>query len=324
MTAQIQMIHQQIRDKIDAAKTISVSTHIDPDGDAVGSVLALESFLRRKGKNVIVACHHRVPDMYLFLGKEWTPINLKNEYEHIDCAIIFDCPTRARSGNAGKLFSDDTCIVNVDHHVSNTHYGDVNLVDTTASSCGELLFDLLDSYGASIDKFEKECVFVAISTDTGSFRYSNIRPRTFEIASRFIQEGVDIATLNQHLYASCPLKKFKLLQDFFSKVEIDVERKIGWCILTQEMFDALVAKKSDTEGFIDFIRDISEVEIALVLFEVVSGKTKVSFRSKSECDVNIIAMKFGGGGHVRAAGCTVDASPEKALELILQAIEDVQ
>lgn len=306
-------IHRQIKDKIAKAKTIAITTHVDPDGDAVGCVLALESFLKRYGKDVVIVVQHRVPDMYLFLGKEWIPFDASRECGHYDCVIVIDCPTKERVGNVIRLFDNSPSVINVDHHVSNSAFGDINLLDAEASSCGELLFDLLESFAVGLNEFEMSCTFVALSTDTGSFRYSNVTPRTFEIVAHFVREGVGLDALNQELYSRCPLKKFRLLQGFLGDVTIDVGSRSGWCVITQAMLDAAQAKRADAEGFIDLIRDINEVEVAIVLFEKEHGVTKVSLRSKGAIDVNRIAQRFGGGGHARAAGCTIEADPTNAL-----------
>jgi phosphoesterase RecJ-like protein len=187
-----------------------------------------------------------------------------------------------------------------------------------------LLFDLLRTYTEPLNEFEMACLFVAISTDTGSFRYSNVRPHTFEIVAAFVKDGLDIARLNQQLYSQYPLKKFRVLQDFMAKVSIDVDERLGWCILTPEMLDKHGAKRADTEGFIDFIRDISEVEVAFVLFEISQNKTKVSLRSKGQVDVNRLAQVFNGGGHKCAAGCTIECVPGEALVLLKKALQDIR
>jgi bifunctional oligoribonuclease and PAP phosphatase NrnA len=321
---QMREILRQIRDEVDKAGTVAITTHIDPDGDAVGSVLALQSFLQRRGKNVVVMVQHKVPQMYAFLGNEWMPFDPVQDHGPIDCAVVFDCPNQKRMGNVEAAFSSVRCVINIDHHVSNIDYGTLNLLDTGASSCGELLFDLLRTYTEPLNEFEMACLFVAISTDTGSFRYSNVRPHTFEIVAAFVKDGLDIARLNQQLYSQYPLKKFRILQDFLGKVNIEVDQRLGWCILTPEMLDKHGAKRADTEGFIDFIRDINEVEVAIVLFEIAPNKTKVSLRSKGQVDVNCLAQTFNGGGHKCAAGCTIESIPDDALALLKKALQDIQ
>lgn len=315
-------IYQKIKTLIDNANTIALSTHINPDGDAVGSILAMESILRRRGKQVMIICQDAMPDAYTFLCEKWVPYNGKDTYGSLDLSITVDCPHLNRLGKAEQVIQAAKQLVNIDHHVSNGMFAHVNFVGDTASSTGELVFDLVTAWGFSVDTFEAMCLFVAISTDTGSFKYSNVSAHTLEITAQLFRKGIDASMINCNLYAQFPLRKFKLFRTLLPQVTVDTKRRIGWCVVQREVFKEVGAEKQDTEGIVDFIRDIQGVEVAFLLLELTADLTKVSFRSKSVYDVNALAGKFGGGGHERAAGCVVSKPAREALALVLKTMDN--
>ena len=310
-----------LKQLIDDASVICLSTHIDLDGDAIGCVLALDSFLSRRGKKTIVLCQDAIPEAYAFLGKQWTRAEDRARHEPYDLHVVVDCPSLARIGRAQQYLEQGKPVINIDHHVSNERYGTENVVICGVSATAELVLQLLDAWQEPLTAFEATCLYVGLSTDTGSFRFSNTTHDSFVAAARLAAYGVDLATVNERLYASYPHRKFDLIRFVLPRVEFDETRRVGWCVLEAGDFKTVGAHRSDTEGVIDYIRNIDTVVIALFLVGVGENKTKVSLRAKQGYDVDRIARHFGGGGHAKAAGCTIMQPPRTALASLRQVID---
>ncbi len=302
-----------------------LASHVNPEGDAVASVLALDSMLRRLGKKTMIACEDAFPDRLGCLpNKKWNQAKNISASRKFDALVVADCPTLERIGAVNKLLSPQTKIFNIDHHISNTLFGHYNYIQPTASACGEVIYDMFKQFKLKINKDEATALYVSISTDTGSFKYSNTTVKSHQIASELIKTGIDIEFINDALYATYSLEKIQLYSLLLGRVKTSEDGTIAWVGLTKNDLKNTGATYEDTEGFIDFLKYIKEVKFSFFMSEMggaPNGQVRVSFRSKGRYDVAQVAAKFGGGGHKKAAGCTIQGTLEQATQQILEQIK---
>jgi phosphoesterase RecJ-like protein len=263
-------------------------------------------------------------DKYSFLpGGEFlqTPLG---EPQDFDVAIALDTATQNRLGTAAELVRSAKTWINIDHHPSNPGYGDLVYIDSTAPATGQILFELITSQGLPMDAAIAENLFVAISTDTGSFQYPNTTARTFEIGAELLRRGVDVGRVSQLLYENYPRRRTELLRELLGTMRFEAGGKIASFSLSLKVAADLNVKPEDNEGLIDHLRAIQGVIVAVFFEELIDGKVRVSMRSKSEeVDVSAICQKFGGGGHKLAAGTRVRGTLAEVEQKILEAICDV-
>lgn len=304
--------------------TFAVFSHVRPDGDALGSQLALALSLSKLGKKVMVRNEDGLLEKYSFLpGGEFlqTP---QGEPQDFDVAIALDTATQSRLGTATDLVRSAKIWVNIDHHPSNPRYGDLVYIDATAPATGQILFELITSQQLPMDPAIAENLFVAISTDTGSFQYPNTTARTFEIGAELVKCGVDVGRVSQLLYESYPRRRTELLRELLGTMRFEAGGKIATFSLSLKTTAELGAKPEDNEGLIDHLRAIEGVIVAAFFEELSDGKVRVSMRSKVEAvDVGAICQIFGGGGHKLAAGTRVRGTLPEVEERVLKAICDV-
>lgn len=300
---------------------IFIGSHVEPDGDNIGSTLALAMAikkLKRKG-NVKVVKTDDIPRDYHFLPN----INLIEEQDinqTVDLFISLDSSDMNRLG-VGKDFARKAKkVINIDHHITNDNFGDINIVSPLSGATGEIVYEFINNMKVDIDKEIATCIYTAISTDTGSFMYSNTTHKTHLIVAELLKMEIDINSINVNLYQSRSMDRTKLFINSLNNLETFLDEQIGVVTITQEMLKLNNAKMEDTEGIISFIRGIDSIEVACLLKEINDGETKVSLRSKTQIDVSKIANKFHGGGHIRAAGCTIDKTVNIAKQLILDEI----
>jgi phosphoesterase RecJ-like protein len=305
-------------------QTFAVLSHVRPDGDALGSQLGLGLSLSKLGKKVMVRNEDGLLEKYSFLpGGEFlqTPLG---EPQDFDVAIALDTATQSRLGNSTELVRSAKTWINIDHHPSNPGYGDLVYIDSTAPATGQILFELITSQGLPIDTAIAENLFVAISTDTGSFQYPNTTARTFEIGAALLGCGVDVGRVSQLLYESYPRRRTELLRELLGTMRFAAGGKIATFSLSLKVAADLGAKPEDNEGLIDHIRAIRGVIVAIFFEELTDGKVRVSMRSKSEeVDVGAICQKFGGGGHKLAAGTRVRGTLPEVEEKVLKEVCNV-
>ncbi len=309
----------QAIDIIKNSNRLYICSHVEPDGDNIGSTLALGMALMKMSKDVRLIKVDNIPQKYLFLPNS----ELIREYdidEKIDTFIALDSSDMDRLGIGKEFALKANNIINIDHHVSNTNFGHVNIVSPKSAATGELIYRLINEIGAKIDKDIATCLYTAISTDTGSFMYSNTTNVTHLIVAELLQIGIDIEDININLYQNRSIEKTKLFIDCLNNLELFMDNMIGVISVTQHMLKKNNAKMEDTEGIISFIRDINSVEVAVLLKEVEHDEIKVSLRSKKNVDVSKICAKFNGGGHKKAAGCTIYTNIVEAKRLILNEI----
>jgi len=307
-----------------AHQRFAILSHVRPDGDALGSQLGLALSLSKLGKTVMVRNEDGLLEKYSFLpGGEFlqTPLG---EPQDFDVAIALDTATQARLGTATELVRSAKIWINIDHHPSNPGYGDLVYIDSTAPATGQILFELIQSQGLPMDAAIAENLFVAISTDTGSFQYPNTTARTFEIGAELLRCGVDVGRVSQLLYESYPRRRTELLRELLGTMRFEANGQIACFSLSLKVAAELGVKPEDNEGLIDHLRAIQGVIVAIFFEELIEGKVRVSMRSKNErVDVSAICQKFGGGGHKLAAGARVRGTLAEVEEKILKAICDV-
>ena len=302
-------------------KTFCIVGHVRPDGDCIGSQLALAHALHNEGKRVTVWNQDRIPDKYKFLDPEghWQK---PKPGEKFDCVVATDCASFERLGKVGNCIRNRKILVNIDHHVSNPRYADVNWVSPRDPSCGELIYRLLKVARWAITKPIADLLFTAISTDTGSFQYANTRSGSFHAGAELVTRGANLARICHEVYQSYPLSRAKLLQHVYSKFRLADHDRIAWFWLKKKDFQRTGAESDDTEGLIDHIRAIEPVMVACVFEEIEPDLTRISLRSKrADVNVNEIAAQFGGGGHSAAAGARVKGNPLAVQRKVIAAIK---
>jgi phosphoesterase RecJ-like protein len=306
-----------------SAQRIAVVAHVRPDGDAVGSVLGLALSLRALGKDVIAMLEDGVPLNLAFLPGTDTLIQPGTEPLNIDLAIALDTATHERVGDKTKALLDAApLLVDIDHHPSNPGYGALNFIDPTAPATGQIIYDLLSEHGLPIDDDIRQNLFVAISTDTGSFQYSSTNARTHRIVAEMIEAGLDTSRLAQLVYQSYPVRRLELMRDMLNHMAFRAEGRIVSWQLKQALMDAVGIQSGDTEGLIDTLRMIDSVVTCVIFEDIPGGKVRISSRSKdSRLDVSAVCAQFGGGGHRMASGARMKGPIGEAAEKFLQALE---
>jgi bifunctional oligoribonuclease and PAP phosphatase NrnA len=302
----------------------AVLSHVRPDGDALGSQIALSLSLQAMGKTVKTWNEDGMLEKYSFLPHADILLKPPAKPEEFDVAIALDTATQNRLGTAGEAVRTAKLWINIDHHPSNPKYGDLVYIDEHSPATGQILFELMESERMQVNRAIAENLFVAISTDTGSFQYPNTTARTFEIAAELIRIGVDVGRLSQLTYENYPRRRIELLRALLGNMRFDAHGKIGSFSLDLKTASEIGAKPEDNEGLIDHIRAIHGVVVAIFFEELAEGKARVSMRSKSErADVCAIAQKFGGGGHKLAAGARVRGTLAEVQERVLKEVCDV-
>lgn len=307
------------------ADNFLLASHVSPEGDAVGSIIAMESLLRRLGKKTTIVCEDPFPERLYCLRHQnsWNVFEkMKGRKGSFDALVVADCPTLERIGKVKELLGPNTVIFNIDHHISNVRFGHYNYVKPEAAACGEVIYEIIKKFKLPLTQEEAVALYVSLSTDTGSFKYSNTSVHTHQVAAELIQTGIDVERINEELYATYSLNKISLYSRLLGKVETAFNGKVAWVAMNRTDLKASRATYEDTEGFIDFLKYLKEVKVAFFLSEMQKpNEVKVSFRSKEKYDVNQIATSFGGGGHKKASGCTINLNPLDAVQAVLKEIK---
>lgn len=316
-------ILEELNQFIQQAKSILVVAHIDPDGDSLGSLLAMTSFLKELGKDVYPIITDEIPRKYSFLkGVSEIPAKYNEDDIKIDTAILLECPNQDRINGPAKYILDNCKVINIDHHRDNKIEGDFNWVDSSRSSVGEMLYEYFESINFKLSKNIAEYLYVAILTDTGRFRFASTSSRTLQVASRLIEFGADPRKITDLLYYEMEPTAIILTGMVLNSVEYLFDNKLCIMTLDRKMVADSNSKKSDAEGLVDFTMFGKGVKIGIFLKEVNDHQTKVSFRSKTDIDVAEIAALFGGGGHKNAAGCSIDLSLSETKEMLIKNFEE--
>lgn len=312
---------QKIIEAIRRSQTICVVGHVRPDGDCIGSQLGLALALKAEGKDVTCWNEHAVPDKLAFLDPQ-KMFSLPQPGRKFDCVIATDCASFERLGTVKECIGDRGVFINIDHHASNTRYADINWISSREPATGELIYRLMKAAKWPVTKQIADCLFTAISTDTGSFQYASTTPATFTVAGHLVEKGADLSCISQEVYQSYPMARVQLLRHVYNKFHLTHDQRTGYFWLKKRDFARTGAQREDAEGLIDHIRAIQGVVVACVFEEAEPDLTRISLRSKSDdVDVNEIAGLFGGGGHRAAAGARIQGSPLAAQRRVLNAIK---
>jgi len=310
-------------------KNFLITSHINLDGDGIGSELALYFILKKLNKKVTILNQDRIPKIYDFLPDSdkvqyWN--NNRINPKSIDVGIALDCSSIKRIGRTYEIFKDIKTIINIDHHKSNENFGNLNYLDCSASSVGEIIYELITFLNIDLlDEKISTCLFTAIITDTGSFRYSNVSSKTFGVASHLTRHRIKSHLIANNIYNRSTYPGLKLLGESLLTLEMDDSNYVSWLTITRKMLNDTNANDEDIEGIINIATTLNNVEISILFRETKDNKIKVSFRSKGNFDVNKFAGKFKGGGHPNAAGCLclgkLDEIKEKILSQLFKEIK---
>jgi len=312
----------QIAELLRRHQSFLVLTHYRPDGDAVGSQLTVAILLKQLGKQVEAWNDDPVPVKFRFLPHSDIVTRPPDAPKDFDVVIAVDTSTWQRVGTAGQRIGQRKAFVNIDHHVSNEKFADINWVVPEAPATGQIIFDLIRRGGFNLSLDIATCLYAAIATDTGNFTYTNTSAASLRAAADLVETGVNVGDLCRHIYESYPYARVQLLQMALADLTMADHNRIAYYWLTNDMFQQSGAKREDTEGLIDYARSIQGVLVA-VLFEETpeTGKIRMSFRSKHpKVDVNSIARHFGGGGHREAAGARITGVPQEIEAKVVAAI----
>jgi bifunctional oligoribonuclease and PAP phosphatase NrnA len=307
----------QIVDAVRARRRFVLSSHARPDGDAIGSQLAMAYALRALGKEVRVINRDAAPGpLMAFPGVPGIEI-AQDAGGDFDAAIIMECGDLTRTGVTGL---DRAFVINIDHHPDNTGYGHINWFDPAAAACGEMVFDLIGALGVPLTVEIATHVYLAILTDTGSFRFSSISPRTFDICRQALEAGVDPVRVARNVYDSGTMAGLKLKGAALNAMELDATGRIAVLYLDHEMTRAAGGTYEDTDGLINEPLTVKEIQ-AVVFFKHAEGdEYRVSMRSKGAVDISAVAKTFGGGGHKNAAGCSATGPIDALKRLFVEKI----
>jgi len=317
---------QRIRLLLEECHRPLVVSHIDPDGDAIGTQLAFGAYLRRLGKPVVMARESAIPRKYLFLPdiKRIIPVDRADASAGFDVAVVLECPARERLGSAARLLGGETTIINIDHHPDNSLSAGVSWLDVTASSVGELAFEYLSAVGFEMDGDVATQLYTAILTDTGRFRFESTTPRALSVAGELVRAGADPRSICDRLYYDVDAAVMNLTGRVLSSVEYYDDGRLCIMPLTRAMLSESGADPANTEGLVDYSLFTRGVQAGALLREVAPDVTKVSLRSRDGFDIAAVATRLGGGGHRNAAGCTMKLPLQQAKQEIVKLLREAR
>jgi len=298
-----------------------VACHENPEGDAIGSELALALALRKMGKTATVLNADPVPDNLLFLPGTET-IVFSEDGSKYDAAVVVDCGSPERTGRVAQELRKCPLLVNIDHHRTNGDLGELALVDPDAAATGLLIHRVLSAMGYEIGLDVATNIYVAVLTDTGSFHYGSSSPEAFEVAGEMVRRGVDPWAVAEQVYETQSALRLRLLGRVLASLEVSAGGRVACITAMREDLREFASGKDALEGFINYPRSIVGVEVA-VSFREEEDVFRVSFRSKGRVDVSAVAARFGGGGHRNAAGCTVPGTLADVRKRVLEALAAV-
>lgn len=303
--------YDEVAGIINQHQNFNIVVHKNPDGDALGSALALQQTLNLLGKQSRVLCFSQVLAVYQFLPEFSSIIALADEKLLEERSnITVDCACLSQVG----VSKDFTPLINLDHHASNTNFANYNLVEPSASATGTIIFKLIKSLAIPLDQGMARCLYVSLSSDTGHFRYSNTNSQDFQLASELLASGFNAYEINYQLYEQMPKTSLLAIGKGLSNLQTLAEGEIVWSTIDD-------SQEIGSRGLIDYLRELEGSEVAIVFKENQQGYTKVSLRSKRWFDVNNFASSLGGGGHVRASGITIEQNLANTISLVLARIE---
>lgn len=302
--------------------------HIDPDADCIGSMVALNYILTNIGKNSIAVFSQEPPENleFLFPGTEKLNYALLADFnpQNLDWPdynpVCLDCGDRDRLGD-GKNILNEHYTINIDHHIDNTSFGDLNYINSDMAATGQIVYSIGKKLQGEIDIIPGTAIAAAIISDTGSFRYQNTDSKVFRLIADLIDNDVDIYRVNRKLYGQNSFASLKLKGLALTTLQVDDSGKIAWLYVDRDMLAKTDSGPEAASGLVNYARDIQGVEVGISFSAINKKEIKVSLRSSSSCPVHEIAASFDGGGHPRAAGCTLNVDMEKAIALVLEEVK---
>lgn len=303
---------EQLKQAVDFIKNnddFLIVSHVYPDGDTISSSLALALILKKLGKSYSLINENHFPDKFNFLpGFNSISLisNIKRKFSYI---ITVDVADFSRAGEIERLLNNNYRLLNIDHHPTNDNFGEVNLVLPSAAATAEVIYDLINEMKLSLDQDLATCIYTGLLTDTGGFRYSNTSSKTFRIAAELLEYEINPSKITQAALETISLDHINLLKVALNNIELDESGLISWIVLDLSEF-AKVPDNEDTEGIINYTRNIAGVEVGILFKKLNANMIKISLRSNKAVDLGVIAKNFGGGGHARAAGFTYTGALE--------------
>ncbi|SCY12361.1 DHH family phosphoesterase [Alkaliphilus peptidifermentans] len=310
-------------DMINKSKNIAIISHVNPDGDSLGSILGLGLALKKIHTNVTIYVNDIVPGKYEFLPGLHLLKKYDNEaLDEYDLTFVLDCGDINRLGYSTTLLSRSKKVFNIDHHISNNSFGDYNIVDAHASSTCELVYDFLSKeLNITVDNEIATCLYVGINTDTGSFKYDNTSPSTHIVTAHLLEAGINIEYITYNLYQNNSISNMKFLGHVLSHLALYLDDKVAIVDITDDLIEKYSIDAAETDSIINYARDIKGIEVAITLRELEEDLIKISLRAKGDFDVNKLANIFGGGGHKKASGAVIRGSIDNVRESILNEIK---
>jgi len=307
---------------IGESRSIVLACHVNPDGDALGSLLGLALALIPLGKDLVCLSQDGVPDILRFLpGTEM--VVTTTDIPAFDLALVVDSGELARVGESVKpLVARAGRVVDIDHHVTAGAFGDIRVLDAQAASTAEIVYALLQTLGVPITPDIATCLFTGVITDTGSFRFQNVTPNTLRVAAKLLEAGAPPAHISENVFENRTFAATRLLGSALSALSQTPDGQVIWTHITAQDFRTLGATDQDTEGVVNYVRGVRGAEVGILFREMETGKIRVSLRSRESVNVAEIAARFGGGGHRMASGCTVDAPLAEAEQAVVRAVQE--
>lgn len=296
--------------------------HVQPDGDSIGSTLGMIRSLQQMGKEAIMVGVDPIPRLYHFLpGWETLYVPWNQVEGEWDLSCFLDCGDMQRVGEALPIVQLGKRTLNVDHHTTNTAYADFNYLDFSAAAVGELAYRLLREIGAPIDTETALCLYTSVVADTGGFRYDSTGPSTHRVAAELIELGVRPYEVASAIFENEAPARLSLLGKALETLRVDPSGKVAHMVVTRAMMEAAGASDDEIEGIVNYARSVSGVEVGILFKETADGRIRVGLRSRRQVDVGAVAVSFGGGGHARAAGCTLFVPLDEAVEQVLDKVK---
>ena len=306
----------RIRDALLGARSVLLTSHERPDGDSLGSQLALGAALRQLGKQVRIIDYDPAPDLYAFLPDLGTIEISDNVTDRFDTVVVLECSSLDRTGLRGL---DERPLINIDHHPGNVMYGTLNWHDESACACAELVSELIDTLGVPLTPAMATQLYVAILTDTGSFRHANITPRTFTICQKIATTGINPTDVASQVYNNGSLGRLRLTGMLLERMQLEHGNRIAVLRLNDAMLAKAGCTPDDLEGIVNIPLAARDVQ-AVVFFKDTGAAMRVSLRSKGSVDIRQVAVSFGGGGHRNAAGLTIEHPSSETDSLVLSRV----
>ena len=308
-----------LKQAIDSFDDLLVISHILPDGDNIGSVIAFSAFLRSAGKKVTAVVNGVMPPYYLFLegARDLVPPEAltKRSYAAVICLDMGD---KERGGDVWEKVEGTPTLVNIDHHLSNDGFGDYNYVRPEASSTAEIVTELLTAWGVTLTKAMAEALYTGMLTDSGCFTYGSTSPQTMTAAATLLAQKPDLEAIRENVLENVSFKRKKLLAEALAKATLTADGRLCYAAIDLATIRRLGVQGPDFENIIDHLIGVTGVTYAVFFREMAEHEVKVGFRGRGDCDVTVVAAAFGGGGHKAAAGCTLRKSLDEAVELVLR------